>query len=65
MKLQKVKINPHNRVKILCSYCDTYNHEPETYADLDTRFRYVCRKCSADMMLVDGKNLQFSEIEKE
>ena len=56
MRLEKVKINRHNRVKILCSYCDTLNHENETYADLDTRFRYVCHKCAMDM---DGKNLEF------
>lgn len=58
MKLEKVKINPHNRCKILCSYCDTYNHEQETYADLDTKFRYICRKCAGDMMLINGVNLE-------
>jgi hypothetical protein len=58
MRLEKVKINRHNRVKILCSYCDTMNHENETYADLDTRFRYICHKCAMDMMLIDGKNLE-------
>jgi hypothetical protein len=59
MRLERVKINRHSRVKILCSYCDTLNHEPETYADLNTRFRYICRKCAMDMMLIDGKNLEF------
>ena len=58
MRLERVKINRHSRVKILCSYCDTLNHEHETYADLDTRFRYICRKCAMDMMLIDGKNLE-------
>lgn len=47
MKLQKVKINPHNRVKILCSRCNETNFENESYADLDSLkpFVYYCRKC--------------------
>jgi Zn finger protein HypA/HybF involved in hydrogenase expression len=60
MRLEKVKINPHNRVEILCSYCDMLKHENETYADLDTRFRYICHKCAMDMMLIDGKNLELN-----
>ena len=58
MIIEKVKINHHNRVKILCSYCDTFNHENETYADLDKQFCYICYKCAMNMMLVDGKNLE-------
>jgi hypothetical protein len=54
MIIEKVKINHHNRVKILCSYCDTFNHENETYADLDKQFCYICYKCAMNMMLVDG-----------
>lgn len=61
MKLEKVKINPHNRLKILCSYCDQYKHESETYADLDTRFRYICRECAVEMILVDGENILIGE----
>ena len=51
MRLEKVKMNRHNRVKILCSYCDTLNHENETYADLDTKFHYICHKCAMYMCL--------------
>ena len=50
MKLELVKINRHNRVKILCSHCNAYNHEDETYADLDATFKYVCFKCVVSMM---------------
>lgn len=60
MKLEKVKINPHNRLKILCSYCDQYKSEAETYADLDTRFRYICHECAVEMMLVYGENVAIS-----
>jgi hypothetical protein len=60
MRLEKVKINPHNRVRILCSYCDMLKHENEIYADLDTRFRYICYNCAMDMMLIDGKNLELN-----
>lgn len=58
MRLEKVKINPHNRVKILCSCCGKFNHEKETYADLNTIFRYICYKCAMNMILIDGKNLE-------
>ena len=57
MNLELVKINPHNRLNILCSYCDLFKHESETYADLDQPFRYICRNCAGQMMLRDGKNI--------
>ena len=50
MRLKLVKINPHNRIKILCSYCDLTHPEAETYADLDETFRYICRQCVGEMM---------------
>ena len=51
MKLQAVKVNPHSRQKILCSYCDQFKPEIETYADLDEKFRYVCYNCASQLFL--------------
>jgi hypothetical protein len=59
MLLDKVKINPHNRVKILCHNCNERNYENETYADLHQRFRYLCRNCVSGMMRC-GTNVKFS-----
>lgn len=59
MLLEKVKINPHNRVRIFCSGCNETYHESETYADLHMPFRYLCCGCVGQMM-VDGINVKFS-----
>jgi len=62
MLLEKCKINHHNRVKILCSDCGEFNHELETYADIEGKpFTYYCHRCVSDIMRV--KNI--SELKNE
>jgi len=62
MLLQKCKINQHNRVKILCSNCGSFNHESDTYADLDDKaFTYYCLICVGHMVIDLGQNLKFND----
>jgi len=53
MKLLKVKINPHNRINIMCSICGELHIEALNYADLDKPFFYVCHECVNDYIKDD------------
>jgi hypothetical protein len=57
MKLKSVKLNPHNRVKILCHYCEEMHHELETYAIVEHKFKYICVECVSHKMS-RGQNIE-------
>jgi hypothetical protein len=56
MIISRVKVNQHNRVKILCSYCNGAHPEVETYAVMDKRFHYICMDCVSYRMSM-GENI--------
>jgi len=55
MRLQLVKINPHNRIRILCGECGESKDEVETYANLDKVFHYICIDCASAIMTAVSK----------
>ena len=58
MIISRVKVNQHNRVKILCSYCNHANKEVDTYAVMDKTFHYICMDCVSYRMSMGEKMVE-------
>lgn len=54
--LQKVQYNRYNRIKIACCMCNEMHNEDKVYADLNSKFTYVCFGCSATYVMLGGAN---------